>query len=493
MPTKNQELQRFNVDTQGMRQLHADRKPEELIKELVQNAFDEEVTSCRIIVQHQPQHPAPAVLVTVEDDGPGFFNISDAYTMMGETNKRSDPEKRGRFNLGDKEVLAVATWGRIETVGWTVEFPQEGGRIIRKNLRKTGTKVSVLMPWDQEQMERLANRLKLIRPPENIHYKVNGVTVTRQPELCSHEATFPTIIQSAPGEPMRPTRRKTVIHIMAPRQETGWIYEMGIPIQPIELPFDVDVMQKVPMPPNRDTVAESYLKDMYAEVLNAIHQDLPGEQFADTWVRTAVENPRVTSPSVKETIKQRYGDNVVTWSSNSNANMKAMDSGYEVIHPRTMSKGEIKNMRELGGLQSANDVFGDDPESEETIVVENQTMTAFADWVRELGKHTGKNIIVQFIHKTKTRMAACCTMNTNNPIMSFNTHHLTDDFFSHRGANQLEIIIHELGHSEMDGEMSHGPKWGDGCARVAANIAVAIARNPTLIDHPPGSETSPKP
>ena len=43
----------------------------------------------------------------------------------------------------------------------------------------------------------------------------------------------------------------------------------------------MDVMQKVPMPPNRDTVAESYLRKIYTEVLNAMHDKMEREQFSE--------------------------------------------------------------------------------------------------------------------------------------------------------------------------------------------------------------------
>ena len=466
-------LQRFNVDTLGMRQLHADRNPEELIKELIQNAFDEEVSTCQIIVEKQTD----GVLITVTDDGPGFADITDAYTLMGETSKRMNPEKRGRFNLGDKEVISVALWARIETTGWTVEFPEEGGRKVNKNRRSRGTKVSVLMPWDESQRDRLIGRLKNIRPPEKIQYQVNSEVIIRQKEIKVETTVLPTVLQSNPGEPMRPTRRKTNLHIMAPKQETGWIYEMGIPIQPIDLPFDVDVMQKVPMPPNRDTVAESYLKDIYTHVLNAMYEEVPREEFGATWIKTAIENSKVIKDAVTTTIEKRYGDKVVTWSRDVNSNMKAIDEGYQVLHPRTMSKDELKNMRDLGGLQSSRDLFGDsDVDESEIFQANTPAKKGFAEWVKLLGNYAGKKVQPAFVHDTKTKMIACCKMNTSRPEMLFNTYHLEDKFFQHRGHTQVELIIHELGHSDTSGEMSHGPKWGEACARVGSMIAIGMMK-----------------
>ena len=124
MTTEKFYPERFTVDTLGMRQLHQQRQPEQLVKELVQNVFDEkEASNCEVTIQREEA----GARVIVEDDGLGFSNVSDAYTLMGDTAKRMDPERRGRFNMGEKEVLCVATWATVETVGSTVEFPEGRG------------------------------------------------------------------------------------------------------------------------------------------------------------------------------------------------------------------------------------------------------------------------------------------------------------------------------------------------------------------------------
>ena len=461
--------ERFNVDTLGMRQLHQNRQPEQLVKELVQNVFDEEATTCRVTVETLEE----GVMVTVEDDGPGFRDIRDAYTLMGDTPKRMNPEQRGRFNMGEKELISIARWARVETTGSTVEFPEEGGRTVRRNRRKRGTAIRAMMPWSREEAERLIGRMMLIRPPLGIDYRVNRKAVRRQDEIRVHSAILDTVIQETPGSPMRPTRRRTDLHILPPGEEGGWIYEMGIPIQQIELGYSVDVMQKVPMPPNRDTVSESYLKRIYTEVLNAMHDEMQREEFSENWVRTGVENPAVEEGPVRAVIQNRYGEKVVTWSSNTDANMKATDAGYQVLHPRSLGKAELENMRKLGGLLSANDIFG--REDNETREVEpTPEMEEFAEWVRRLGRMAGKEVAPVFIHQ-ESRTIADCSMNTGNPTMRFNTRHLEPEFFAGRGEEQMDLVIHELGHAEMSGEMSHGNQWGEACCRVGSRIAMGMA------------------
>ena len=473
--------ERFSVSSEGMKALHKGRTPESLVKELIQNVWDEETTMCRVKVQHQSRN---RVLVSVEDDAGGFTNIDDAYTLMGETDKRSDPEKRGRFNLGEKEVLSVAVYAVVQTVGWTVSFPPEGGREVWRNDRKRGTVVEAMMPWTKADAERLVERLMLFRPPEGCRYTVNDIEVERREALKVHTATLSTLIQGAPGEPMRPTRRKTALHItdVSDPEGTGWIYEMGIPIQPIDLPYDVDVMQKVPMPPNRDTVSESYLQDIYAEALNCMHGEMEREEFAETWVRTAVEDSRINEDAARATVERRYGRKTVLWSSDRNANAEAMDKGYQVIHPRTMSKEERSNLRELGGMESASARFGKtlggerDPHLKVVDVSDDPAKLAFAEWVKELGCYVGVAVNPMFIHNSRSFALADCTSCSARPTMRFNLARLDDEFFEGRDREQLALVIHELGHALSEGEFSHGYSWGDSCASAGATIALKLAK-----------------
>ena len=72
--------------------------------------------------------------------------------------------------------------------------------------------------------------MKMIRPPEEINYSVNGEKVCRATELKIGRMELDTVVQDAPGSPMRATRRRTNIHILPKREDSsGWIYEMGIP------------------------------------------------------------------------------------------------------------------------------------------------------------------------------------------------------------------------------------------------------------------------
>ena len=464
--------QRFSVDTEGMRQLHADRQPWTLVKELIQNAWDEfpNATTCNVEVRRATDTDNETVVI-VEDNGGGFSDIRDAYTLMAPTAKRLDPSKRGRFNLGEKEIMSVALSGEVETVGTTVSFPVSGGREIDDNTRSSGTKISAVMPWDAKQRHDLTESLlKFI--PNGCGLVVNGQEVERRYPVAEFVATLPTILQDAPGAPMRPTSRKTKVSVYEPyERETGWMYEMGIPIQPIDCRWDVDIHQKVPMPPNRDTVGKAYLRSISAEVLNATHHLLEDESFADTWVRTAMEDKRITSEAVKTASAKRYGEKTLLWSNDANANMRAVDGGYQLVHPRSMSPEERHNIKTLGGIQTTREVFGQDI-ALSVPAEKTKARTDFAEWVKEIAAKCGMTgTCVQFFYCDKTNTAAMCSGDSKYQLVSFNASILTDEWFSQRGADQISLIIHELAHASSEGEMAHGPSWGDECCRLAGIIS----------------------
>ena len=63
--------------------------------------------------EHQGRNKA---LLVVEDDAPeGFKDLSHAFTLFADSAKKINPEQRGRFNLGEKLVLAISDEVTIRT------------------------------------------------------------------------------------------------------------------------------------------------------------------------------------------------------------------------------------------------------------------------------------------------------------------------------------------------------------------------------------------
>ena len=110
----------FEVSKSGLKQLMEGKDKSYILRELIQNAWDEPgVTTVNVDIA--PIMDKRAAMVTVSDDAPeGFYDLAHAYTMFGATRKRKDPSMRGRFNLGEKQVLALARAATIHTTTGTI-------------------------------------------------------------------------------------------------------------------------------------------------------------------------------------------------------------------------------------------------------------------------------------------------------------------------------------------------------------------------------------
>ena len=471
-----QATERFTVSHEGMRLLQAGRPAWELTKELIQNAWDEapEATVCNVTIQ--PQAISNRTQVTVEDDGPGFDNITDAYTLMANTAKRADPKKRGRFNLGEKEFISIAHSAKVETAGFTVTFPESGGRKVTPNKRKRGTKITADMPWTQDEAYDLVQRLWIFRP-RDCALIVNTNPVPQRQPITTANANMETVLQDHPGAPMRRSRRNTDIELL-PRisAEESWLYEMGIPIQTIDTPCDIDVLQKVPLPPNRTEIPTRYLANLYAVVLNAYHPYMNQFHFGEAWVKTALNDPKATAEAVKATIEGRYGKRVLITGNNADSNLEATESGYLLINPRSLSENERKRFRSDGELATTNEAFPQEDISNPQPADPNEERENFAQWVVQMGNLCNLNVTVEFIDNPNFKRQADCTPDNPNPTVRFNVAQLEDRFFKppYARADQLELVIHEFGHAVAQLGLKHGPRWGRGVAKAGALIATNL-------------------
>lgn len=443
-----QKKPRFEVDHEGMRALQAGREPWQLAKELISNCFDEAITTCEVTLKATDTRKA---LLTVVDDGKGFADIKDAWVLMGHTPKRGNPEVRGRFNIGEKEIISVAISAQIETSGYIISFPKAGGRYIRKSSNpQTGTKILCVLSWGNRQTESVIENLKKLLPPKGIIYKVNGITVHYSEPYKVIDGTLETVVQDSLNEPMRATRRRTQIELYKPESGKGTLYELGIPIQSIDCPYSANVLQKVPLPPNRDVVKDSYLQDIYRLALENTLDEIT--EASDSWIRQAVEDKETTPETVKAVMTKRYGDKAVLWSTDTLANERATEHGFTVVHPKTLSPIEREAMREAG-LSSSHDSFGLTPASA-TYLDDSQLtegMRQIAQYTRVLAVELiGRAINISF-YKLPNGYASAEWTGT---AIQYNVSKLGLRWFDSIGVSQTALVLHELAHVKGNGHDS---------------------------------------
>jgi hypothetical protein len=459
-----------------MRELQGARDLWRLVKELPVNVFDEYAredvtqrpTVCYVTVK--PVDGRRAVRVAVEDDGQGFQHLEDAFTLFRSTPKRGQPQVAGRFNLGEKEIMALALEGRIETTSGTVEFPRGGGRKVNKwRKREVGTLVELVLPAKRDEIDACIKMLKRLIPPVGLGLYVNGERVRAPREVARARATLNTVIQERPGEPLKSAYRTTDIIVHEPSPEGAWLYELGCPVQRIEAPYSADVRQKVPMPPERDTVSNYYLQDIYSAVLNATIGLLGADDVAEDWVKQALEDASTERDAVERAIRLRHGSKVMLWSSNLSANEEAIEAGYAVVSKTALSGAE-REAYKRAGVQHASDAFGYKPVSADDIEPDAD-MRRVADYARTLSEQLMDVALSVRFHRLRRSKYAATYRQTDayTGCLDFNLANLPGDFFRKITEDVTDLILHELAHHGPDGEyLPHGYAYVHRLSRLGA-------------------------
>lgn len=346
----------FDVDREGLRRLMAGRPKSFVLFELLQNAWDEETSL--VSVRLEPAEGRGLAHVVVEDDSPdGFRQLSHAYTMFAESCKKSDPEKRGRFNLGEKMVLALCETAQIQSTTGTVIFDGAGRRTMRKR-RARGTVFEATLRMTRAEYEEVCLAARRVIPPAGVRTVFNGGEIAARPLLHSFSASLPTLVADGGGV-LKRVVRKTEVRLYDPlaEEEGGGVFEMGLPVVPTGDRYAVSVGQKVPVNLDRDNLPPSYLRALRTLVLNATYASIGEEDATAPWVREALADPRVEDEAVRRAMRLRFGERAVIADPSDREGTKlAMSSGYEVVSGGALAPGEWQNVKRSGALLPAGQV-----------------------------------------------------------------------------------------------------------------------------------------
>jgi len=432
----------FAVDKEGLTSLLDGKEKTFVISELVQNAFDENITFCDINLSYKQGK----VKLSVEDDSPeGFRNISHAYTLFADTYKRKDPTKRGRFNLGEKLVLAICIkyGAEISTTKGTIEFHPTKGRIHHHSIkRKVGSIFSGTFRATRDEYEQLLLHVNKIIAPENVLLKLNGEVKPKKVMFKSFETKLETEVLT--DNIMRKSWRTTIVDLY--ETDESYIYEIGIPIMKIDCKWSIDVQQKVPLTMDRNSVKKAYLKRLYTLVVNETIDDIPEEKISEAWVKTASENKEIEGDVLKKVLTKTYGDKFLSADPNNPvANDDALANGYKVLRGSELSKEQWKRAREEDLMHSTTERFGKQGAPCFPVKPTND-MIRFATFAKKVAKEFFNiNISVSFV-KTKVRVDAAAEYGGRN--LEFIVNMLPKDFFVGITNSNINLLIHELGHEK---------------------------------------------
>jgi hypothetical protein len=452
----------FNVDKAGLGKQAEEQGKARLVGELIQNGLDEPgVTQIAVKLAMVPGEPLADL--TVEDDAPeGFHDLTHAYTLFAPSRKRSNPEARGQFNLGEKLVLAVCDHAGICTTKGTVVFDAERGRIEKPEKLERGSVFQGRMKMTQEEYVQVCDYLRSLILPDGIAVTFNGDPLLPRKPIHTFQASLETQIADEQGI-MRPTTRKTLVSLYEPLQgEVTALYEMGLPIVETADKWHVSIAQKIPLNRDRNNVKPAYLKAVRTLVLNEMHDRLTQDDANADWVRQGSSSPDCSEEAIKNVLDLRFGEKRASYDvSDPEANKTWVSKGGTLVYGSMLSGQEWKNAKEAGAIQPAGKLcptakpYQEQGRKNVTIIEQDKWtpgMKSIADYAVFLGKELMQvPVTVTFVNTTNAFLACYAP----GGALDFNMFRLGHKWFE-GGINEEvdKLLIHEFGHEYSGDHLS---------------------------------------
>jgi hypothetical protein len=371
-------MARFRISTAGLKELVGDTPPERLAFEPIANVFDEfdgygksdrkRPTFCSVQVSRTDT--GRKTFLTVTDDGAGFKNPDDIFTLFGPTEKRAAATVRGRFNTGEKLLIAVAHRAVVRSNNITVAFEKDDCDVTRHRSEKfDGVEIQCLMPWNLRETKRVISALKNLRPPEGLRLVVDGEHIVRSDVKHTVNVTLPTVLLEDGA--LRNTTRKCAVDIIQVADDSEpRLLEMGLPVQSLDdigFRWSLDVQQKVPLPMSRDIVPPTYLFRLIGVVLEQAAMDgvrlIDEANAGDGFVKNALDWVR-NRDALEVVVKDLCGEDAVRRSSDPIANAQAEAAGRTIVSGRWFTENTRHRMTDGKVLPTSKAVFGGTPTTE---------------------------------------------------------------------------------------------------------------------------------
>jgi len=456
--TRPRALPTFEVSKEGLAAQLARRPKAFIVAELAQNAWDEDSSQVDITVESLGKGKYRLV---VEDDNPeGFKDLSHAYTLFADSLKKDDPEKRGRFNLGEKLVIAMCDETKITTTKGTVLFTSKGRYHLPKK-RAVGSSFEAVLRMTKAEFEEIDSFVNTLIVPENITTTYNLRELGKRKPVAEFTVPLRTEIADSEGR-LRPTVRKTVVRVFDPREgETASIYELGIPVVETGDRFHVEVMQKVPLNSDRDNVPPAYLRDVRVQVLNHTIKLLSETDAKATWVSNALEDEDADPEAVKLAFSKRFGEKAVIHDPNDlEANKIAVAAGYTVVPGGALPKAAWKNVKGAGAVLPAGQVTPSPNPSagdEQLKIMDPDHYTQPIENVVAFAREFGEALLERPV---QVRVATDVKWPFNAAYgpgrLTLNLGRLGHSWFAEVDEDVIDLLVHEFGHEWETDHLSRG-------------------------------------
>lgn len=487
----------YEGSKEGLAMLLEKRGKAFAVSELVQNAWDADGVT-EVSVRLEPIKNSPTAILVVEDDSPdGFRDITHAYTLFAPSEKKANPEKRGRFNLGEKLVLACCVDAEVISTTGQIIFEESGERRNGRERTNRGSKFWARIKATRAELEEIRQAFFQLLPPDNIRTTLNGELLEKRKVSHQFEATLATEIADDEGN-LRPSKRKTVVEVYEPREgEVAHLYEMGIPVVPTNDRWHINVQQKVPLNMDRDNVTPTYLRKLRVVVLNEMFDSITQED-ANTWCRDAVADKDATTEAVHSSMNLRFGEKRVIYDlTDPEANKLAVSKGYTVIHGRSLSKDEWESVKRTKAALPAGQVtpspkpYSDDPNADPVDIIPRDKWTQEQELVCDYSAYIGTallgvKVIVSLVYTSNRFRAAYGKDDQTKGRLDLNLKRLGKAFFKKVAEHDLDtvdrlhdLLIHEFAHHTSLDHLSS--EYHGACTSLGSKLVrLALGSKPLL-------------
>ena len=464
---------RFEIDTKGFATQMSEMKLWRLIQEIISNSFDEKPVS--VITCDVSEDKKGRIVVDITDNGNGFRDEKDIYTLFKDSYKRVNKNQRGRYNLGEKQFFARAVSGWVKTRKTLIEF-QEDTRRVSEIPEIQGAQVHAVFENDEdESLGSVITSVEKVAVPEGKQLTINGNKVEPKTLIKKFKARLPTVIaQGANQKMVRRIEDTQVFLYEKDASEDPIIYELGCTVQAIEqdIQWHVDVQQKIPQTTERDVISNAYLQKLYAEITENTIDLIKDDDSGANWISDALK--RTDAETSKQILQKRYGtDNVMIKSSDYRENERALEAGVHLVKSGELDSEVVANLKAQETIKYVSDEYSSDGWECAVAVEPTPEMENFANICNSIGKDTlGKEITTGFVTTKHTREMA----NYGGNHISWNVRLCGGKkFFNKFGVKAIGTLAHELAHDKLgnnDGDAHFSHEYIHELERIAGEIGV---------------------
>ncbi|MCB9617590.1 MAG: sensor histidine kinase, partial [Sandaracinus sp.] len=373
----------FEISHEGWRRRSRARSLGRLLLEAVQNAFDAEAAT--VAVDLEPGR------VRVEDDArDGLSDERLVYTVFL-SDKADDRTKRGRLGRGLKELIAAMDAATVETVGARVIFDAEGRRQERSE-RTRGTCVELRRTFSEDELREARTSLRLCIPPKGTSLRIDGRSVRRPKHLLTLGSCELETVEVEDGVE-RAVAGVAPVSVYEPRRgQVPHLCEMGVPLVAWDLPWHVDVGQRVPLEGGRDAVPERFALRLKAVLLESmIHRYLETKDLRADWVHEVIARTPIRTSVLDAYVSRAYPRGAVLGGTR-RANDRARQLGAHVIDASSLSQGAYLALSRV--VETADDfVRRRNAELTGEPIEPDATQQRFADAVRWLARRVAGRVV----------------------------------------------------------------------------------------------------